>query len=130
MLNAERLRAGFTLLEALVALTILAGVTASVMTLIATNRRAQAHADADLSAALHVRTLLARVGRDLPLEVGTQSGTFEDGQTWSIFISSFKPDGGFENRQRSPLLQVHVRLQHGLLRQSLVDVFTLRKAAR
>ncbi|KAB0264673.1 PulJ/GspJ family protein [Microvirga brassicacearum] len=120
-------RAGFTLLEALVALTILAGTTASLMMLIATNRRAQADADADLSVALHARTLLARIGRDLPLEIGTISGTFEDGRTWSILATPFGPEPATPN---STLLQVKVRLQRMVSKPSLIEVVTLKRTPR
>ncbi len=129
MRTTNEFHAGFTLLEALVALTILTGTTASIMTLIATNRRAQTYADADLSATLHVRSLLARIGRDLPLEIGTQSGTFDDGQTWSVLITPFK-DAEAPSEPKLPLLEVHVRLPQSASRQSPVEVFTLRRASQ
>lgn len=127
MRMTDERRAGFTLLETLVALTILAGATASLMMLIATNRRAQADADADLSVALHARTLLARIGRDLPLQIGTVSGTFEDGRTWSILVTPFGPEPAAPN---STLLQVKVRLQRMVSKPSLIEVVTLKRTPR
>lgn len=130
MCTADERHAGFTLLEALVALTILASAMASLMMLIATNRRAQADADADLAAALHARTILARIGRDLPLEVGTQSGTFEDGRAWSILITPFKLESGPTTAPNPALLQVKVRLQRGASGPSFVEFVTLKRASR
>jgi type II secretory pathway pseudopilin PulG len=130
MRTADQHRAGFTLLEALVALTILAGTTASLMMLIATNRRAQADADADLSVALHARTILARIGRDLPLEVGSQSGTFEDGRAWSILVVPFKPESGSTRAPNPALLQVRVSMQQRVSGPLLVEVVTLKRVSR
>jgi general secretion pathway protein I len=122
--------AGFTLLEALVALAILSGVIASVMTLIGLNRRAQAEAETDLAAALHARTLLARIGRDLPLETGTQSGTFDDGTAWSVLVRPFRDDAAVPAGRRTTMFQIQLRLQRGRSASSAVDVVTLRRASR
>jgi general secretion pathway protein I len=118
--------AGFTLLEALVALAILSGVTASIMTLIGLGRRAQPGVDADLGGALHARSLLARLGRDLPLEAGTRSGTLDDGTAWTVLITPFWDDAA-PQWQRAAMLQVHLRLRSGKPERS-VDVVTLRRA--
>jgi prepilin-type N-terminal cleavage/methylation domain-containing protein len=127
---ADERRAGFTLLESLVALTILTDTMAVLMMLIASNRRAQADADGDLSAALHARTVLARIGRDLPLEVGTQSGTFEDGRTWSVLVAPFRTETASTIATNAPLFQVRIRLQQGVSGPLLVEVVTLKRASR
>ncbi len=123
-------RAGFTLLEALVALTILTAATASLMMLIATNRRAQSDAQDDLSAALHVRTILARIGRDLPLEAGTQSGAFEDGYVWSVLITPFKDESGSPLATNTALFQVRLHLKRDQSGPSLIEAFSLKRASR
>lgn len=120
---------GFTLLEALVALAILAGTTAALLVLIATNRRVQSDADGDVWAALHARTILARVGRDLPLEVGTQSGTFEDGRTWILQVEPFRGEPGSATPQPA-LLQIRLRLGRSRDDASSVEVVTLKMAPR
>lgn len=122
--------AGFTLLEALIALTILSGTTATVMMLIATNRQAQAHAEADLSATLNARTLLTRLGRDLPLEIGTRSGILEDGQAWTVQITPYRPEIMGEAVQKPALLQIRISLRDRRVPSSTVDVFTLKEAAK
>lgn len=124
----EDARAGFTLLEALVALAILAGTVGSVMTIIATNRAAQARADLDYAAALHVRTILARIGRDMPLEAGMQSGVFEDGQTWSVRIEPYNEDG-LSGRAQGQLFYVSVRLQGSGPFGSSTNISTLKRAS-
>lgn len=123
-------RGGFTLLEALVGLTILTGATASLMMLIATNRRAQAEANADISAAINARTVLARIGRDIPPEVGTHSGVLEDGRIWSILITPFMLKDRHAAAKGSPLLQVKVRLQPAVREGASIEVVSLRRALR
>ena len=129
MRAVDKGRTGFTLLEALVALTLLTGVTASLMTLIATNRRAQGDAEADLLAALQARTILARIGRDLPLEVGTQSGALEDGYIWSVLVTPFEPEGGVATAANTALFQVRVNVKRGTSGPSLIEVVSLKRAS-
>jgi prepilin-type N-terminal cleavage/methylation domain-containing protein len=80
---------GFTLLETLVALTILAGAAATLFALIASGRRIQGTAEADTAVALDLRSLLARVGRDIRAVPGTQSGRTSSGQAWSVTVAPF-----------------------------------------
>ncbi|HEV2563904.1 MAG TPA: type II secretion system protein [Microvirga sp.] len=130
MHTADRNRAGFTLLEALVALAILTGTTASLMVLIATNGRAQAQADADVSAALHARTLLARIGRDLPLAEGGQSGALDSGDRWSVLITPFAIERGAATVARPGLFQVVIRLERRASGSLPVEVVSLKRAPR
>jgi len=125
----DKCHAGFTLLEALVALILLTGVTASLMTLIAINRRAQSDAEADLSAALQARTILARIGRDLPLEAGTQSGVLEDGHIWSALVTPFELEDGVATAANTALFQVRVNLKRGISGPSLIEVVSLKRAS-
>jgi len=123
-------QAGFTLLEALIALTILAGATAALMMLIATNRRAQAEAHADISAAIEARTILARIGRDLPLKVGTLSGVFGDGGSWSVQVTPFTPADGYMTATNPALLQVQVRLMPAMRKTISIEVVSLKRMPR
>lgn len=130
MSDPDNPRAGFAMLEALIALTILAASVASLMMLVGMNRWAEAQAEADLSAALNTRMLLNRLGRDLPLEIGTQSGTFDSGEDWSIQISPYRAgyDGG--STQGPHLLQVQIRIRQGKFRPAPIEIFTIRERAR
>ena len=81
-----REEAGFTLLEVLVAFAILAVALAGMLQAFGggldTVRRTQA-ANETWSAA---RSLLERVGTELPLEAGQRSGTDESGLAWTVAI--------------------------------------------
>lgn len=78
---------GFTLIEALIAFTILAvvvGVTAQAIGsgLSLTGRAAEAELRLD-----RARTILASVGIDGPLEVGETGGAFADGAAWRLNVT-------------------------------------------
>jgi general secretion pathway protein I len=81
-----REEAGFTLLEVLVAFAILAVALAGMLQAFGggldTVRRTEA-ANESWSAA---RSLLERVGTELPLEAGQRSGTDEAGFAWTVAI--------------------------------------------
>ena len=85
-----REEAGFTLLEVLVAFAILAVALAGMLQAFGggldTVRRTQA-ANETWSAA---RSLLERVGTELPLEAGQRSGTDESGLAWTVAIRQRK----------------------------------------
>jgi hypothetical protein len=127
VLNHDQRGAGFTLLEALVALTILTGTMASLTTLVAVSRRAEAEADADLSATLHAQNILVRIGRDLPLEAGAQSGILEDGLVWSVLITPYRVEGSNRSESEADLFQVRVSLKRRIPEPTLIDVVSLRK---
>jgi type II secretory pathway pseudopilin PulG len=129
MPNRDEAAAGFALLEALVALSMLAAGVAAVMSLLATNRRAQADADAELAAALQARSLMARIGRDLPLTAGTFSGTGGGGLAWSVRIAPFRDAHSGVDTPASAVLSVDLRIQDKL-RHTLVEVSTLKRAPR
>jgi general secretion pathway protein I len=77
---------GFTLLEVLVALVIFAlafGVLAQIMQ---TGLRQSAVARSLATATLLARSELARVGVEVPLQVGRADGETEDGMRWHTEI--------------------------------------------
>jgi type II secretion system protein I len=80
---------GFTVLEALIALAILTGVTASVLSLLGATRAAQARSHAKLIAMIEARSLLDRLGRDIPLQAGSSNGLLGDGRRWSLRIQPY-----------------------------------------
>ena len=84
--RADKREAGFTLLEVLVALAILGvALVASMQALsgaLAGTRRAEAAGQALLTA----RSLLDRVGTELPIAAGSQSGS-ATGLAWTISIA-------------------------------------------
>lgn len=82
---------GFTLLEVVMAFSILAiGLTMAMG--VATNSMRQARQAADHTvAALHAQTLLDNAGLDERLEPGDSSGEFEDGYTWQLSVQPYEP---------------------------------------
>ncbi len=86
---------GFTLIEVVVAFAILALSLAALYHSFALTLRAGTRIEQRERALLVGQSLLARVGRDLRLEVGRQQGRTADGLQWTIEISPFpsaKPD--------------------------------------
>jgi general secretion pathway protein I len=84
--HERRSNDGFTLLEVLVALVIFAlafGVLAQIMQ---TGLRQSAVARSLAAATLLARSELARVGVEVPLQVGRAEGETEDGMGWHTDI--------------------------------------------
>jgi general secretion pathway protein I len=104
--------AGFTLIEALVALAIVAAVLSSIGAVIATTVKGTRSIDQRLALTGAAETLLAELpARDL-LKPGSQSGELA-GHRWRIDVSAMNPvvaDGAPQNQRFVPLA-VSVRLQ-------------------
>jgi general secretion pathway protein I len=77
---------GFTLLEILVALVIFALAFGVLAQIIQTGLRQSAVARSTAAATLLARSELARVGVELPLQVGQAEGETEDGMRWHTAI--------------------------------------------
>jgi general secretion pathway protein I len=75
---------GFTLMEILISLAILAVALAAVMQAFSGGLRAASASERQATAILLARSLLERVGRDVPLAPGEQSGVTEDGYRWLV----------------------------------------------
>jgi general secretion pathway protein I len=77
---------GFTILEVLVALAILALAMAAILGAIGTNLAAVARAQALVRATLAAQSVLAGAGLDEALRPGRQSGVLPDGSGWSLEV--------------------------------------------
>lgn len=78
---------GFTLLEVLVALAILALALAAVLGAVADSLAGADRAQALLRATLAAQALLDGAGLDRPLHPGRHSGIAPDGAGWSLEIT-------------------------------------------
>ena len=116
-------RAGFTLLEVLVALVIFAlsfGVLAQIMQ---TGLRQSTVAESTVAATSLARSQLARVGTELPLEVGETEGEAEDGMRWHTAIQLAGPP---DEDLRIASYEVQVTVSWGAGAAEQVTLTTLR----
>jgi general secretion pathway protein I len=87
MPSASRGSRGFTLIEVLVALAILALVTGFAFRAFSGALSWVERGEHEQAALLLAQTLLDRVGRDLPLQDGERSGRTPDGMIWQVRLS-------------------------------------------
>ena len=87
----DRGRAGFTLLEVLVALVIFALACGVLAQIIQTGLRQSAVAESATAATSLARSQLGRVGTELPLLTGEIEGEAEDGMRWHTGIRLAEP---------------------------------------
>jgi len=78
---------GFTLIEILVALVILAVILAVFAQVLSGSVLSSRRIDAETQALLVARSTMERIGRDLPLQPGATSGKLAGGGRWSLRIS-------------------------------------------
>jgi general secretion pathway protein I len=87
---AGRRAQGFTLLEVLVALIVFALVVGILAQILRTGLRQSATSETTATATLLARSQLARVGTELPIEVGSVEGE-ADGMHWRTAITLAAP---------------------------------------
>lgn len=90
-------RAGFTLIEVIVAFTILAVALVALMQAFSGGLRGLAAAETQAIAVAHARAKLEEVGVTLPLAPGEFADVFEDGYRWRVTVapSPSQPDSDF-----------------------------------
>ncbi|MCP5364164.1 MAG: type II secretion system protein [Hyphomicrobiales bacterium] len=122
-----RVAAGFTLLEVLVAFTIMALILGAVLQVFAGGLRDSALAKEYSIAALHAQSTLAVAVSDPSLLEGSESGEFDDGYRWRITVAPFD-DALVENDAARPLFaqRISVAVSWGGLRERSLTLTTLR----
>ena len=118
---------GFTLIEIIVALAILAVALGTLFQAFSTGLRATAVTDRRAAAVMLAQSLLDRIGQDIPLAAGEQAGVSEDGLHWSIAIAP-SPLITPERRADSPLLPFDVAVTVAADGGRPVTLTTLRLA--
>ena len=83
-------RRGFTLLEILVAVTILAVALVALMRAFATGLMGIGLAEARVIAVAHARAKLEEVGSVIALEPGELDGEWDDGYRWRVEIDPYE----------------------------------------
>jgi len=118
-------RDGFSLIEALVAITILAGVATVALLVISSSSDRQARATARLRATLAAEMLLDRVGLDLPLQPQSLAGRLKDGSQWRLDVRAHD-ESGLSSEKSDKLLRVEVEVVPKRWRTDAVRLVTLR----
>jgi general secretion pathway protein I len=114
---------GFTLLEILVALVIFALAFGVLAQILHTGLRQSAVAGSRAGATLLARSELARLGVEVPLEVGRAEGETEDGMRWQTEIELVE---GPDEDQSLALFQVQVSVAWGASPAEQLILTTLR----
>jgi general secretion pathway protein I len=81
---------GFTLIEVLVAFLIAVLILGAVAPLLRQGLAQAGRAEAELVALGHARSLMARVGRELPLVPGESGGELPEGGTWRLLVTPWQ----------------------------------------
>ncbi|WP_449379019.1 prepilin-type N-terminal cleavage/methylation domain-containing protein [Bradyrhizobium sp. UFLA05-112] len=108
--NGSRGEAGFTLIEALVALAIIAAVLGTIGTVIATTVQGTRSIDQRLALAGTAETLLAQLPPRALIKPGRQSGELA-GSRWRMDVAPMNVPGGDPATDRFVPLSVTLRLQ-------------------
>jgi general secretion pathway protein I len=121
----ERGDAGFTLIETLAALAILAIALGVLLAVLGDGIRRQGRAEQLAMATLQAQSLLARVGIDIPLKAGVATGTLARGLHWRLNVD---PHGDAGDRKAWPreAYQVVVEVLSENRSEPLVRLTTLR----
>jgi general secretion pathway protein I len=92
--------AGFTLLEVVAALAILALLLGVLLGLLSDGLRRTGQAEAMAEAGSLAQSLLARVGTELPIQPGVTAGEFQNGARWRL---QMEPYGDAADRRAWPV---------------------------
>lgn len=113
-----RRQRGYTLIEVLVAFTVLAlALTFLLGTLSGATRQVRWSADAG-RAALHAQSLLADVGVGVPLQPGREEGDFEDGRyRWQLevapWVDPLRPGMAMQDPFAAQLMELRLEMAWG-----------------
>ncbi len=120
-------RRGFTLLEVLIAFTILALSLAVVMQAFSTGFRSLERAKDSTVATLQARSKLAELGQTILLEPGEQGGELDNGSTWRMVIEPAAVDKEQENLEGFGVLALYrVEITVTKEKRASVTLVTLR----
>ena len=101
---------GFTLIEVLVAFAILALVLGTVLRSLSTGLSHERTAKLATARVLEARSILDRLGLDIPLEEGSTAGELATGEPWSLTVTLADPEVEPGRRSRMRTRELHAYL--------------------
>jgi general secretion pathway protein I len=123
---------GFTLVEILIAFAILAVALTGLLRAFSGSLHATAKAEHYAAAVLSARSILERVGSEIPMQDGMQSGRTEDGTEWSIRMRRlggvFDATSDATSGQDDPFLLYEIVVTVAVSHQQPITLTTLRVA--
>ena len=126
----RRQPAGFTLVEVLVAFAIAALSLGALLSSFSTGLRSVEASGAHVAALLQARSIVDRLGSDIPYEEGETSGTTEEGYAWSLRVRRHEPAAPAQTADDEfRLVPVEVEVAVSAGGDPLVVLKTLRLAA-
>ena len=120
---------GFTLIEILVAFTILAVAMVALVQAFSSGLRGLGSAEASAVALAHARAKLEEIGSVIPLEAGEVAGEFDDGYRWTALIRAHESGDGAE-LDATPVQPFEVEVTVSGERGGAVTLRSLRLAPR
>jgi len=128
-LSKRRSARGFTLLEVLIAFTILAVSLVALLRAFSSGLRGLDAAEAATAAAQHARSKIEEVGTAIALEPGVQEGEFEDGYRWRVVIDPHEL-GDAAAAETLPLAPFEIEVTVTGPRGGVITLRSLRLAPR
>ncbi|MFZ4790203.1 MAG: type IV pilus modification PilV family protein [Candidatus Competibacteraceae bacterium] len=125
-----RRQRGFSLLEVLVAFAILSISLGVLLQVFATGLRNVGLSDDYSQATLYAQSILAAMGREIPLSEGVRSGPVNDRLSWRSTVSAYVEGLPDPEKSRVRAYRVSVEVYWpGLVQNRSVTLETLRLAA-
>ena len=100
---------GFTLIENLVALAILGLALAVFAQIISTQTSSARRIDSAIQSILFARSILERLGHDLPLVPGNTSGAFDEAGSWQLKVAALGSTGTATSAPLAYAIELDVR---------------------
>jgi prepilin-type N-terminal cleavage/methylation domain-containing protein len=126
-----RLQRGFTLLEVVVALGILGLVLGALVPMMSSSAGQISRSRDDLTASLLAQSILDRIGGDIPLNPGAQSGQAPDGKIWELTLRPYRKEVSGVTSSLPSAVEVELKVRWSRLsRWRLIELHTIRLVPR